>query len=71
MDDSNQVEVRDRDIVDSIAALLGTAEKWRGADFLEVIADLIGQVRPHPGRGDANEYAERFERATGRRVDFP
>lgn len=58
----------DQDTVDRIATLLGTAETWPGADFLEYIADLIGQVRPHPG-GDPNGYEENFERATGRPVD--
>lgn len=67
--ESNQTEVGDSDVIDRIATLLGTADAWPGADFLEYIADLIGQVRPHPG-GDPEGYAESFERATGRPVNF-
>lgn len=60
----------DSEIIDCIATLLGTAEEWSSpADFLDDIATLTSQVRPHPGEGDASEYAERFERATGRPVN--
>ena len=65
---NNLKPTTDSDVVDDIAALLGTAETWRGADFLEIIADLIGQVRPHPGEGTPEQYTKRFERATGRNL---
>lgn len=59
----------DSDIIDDIAALLGTAEDWSpGSDFLEIIADLIGQVRPHPGEGSGTEYPSRFKQVTGRNL---
>lgn len=58
----------DTAIVDAIAAYLGTQESWSGADALDVIADLIGRVRPHPGQVHAEDYADEFAAATGRRV---
>jgi hypothetical protein len=54
----------DQGVVDAIATMLGTAERW-SADELETIGNLIGQVRPHPG--DAwEDYAAQFRAATGR-----
>lgn len=59
----------DTDIIDNIAALLGAAEDWSpGSEFLEHIADLIGQVRPHPGEGTGTDYPTRFKQATGRNL---
>jgi hypothetical protein len=51
-------------VVDQIATYLGTREDWSGADALEVIADLIGTVRPHPG--SQRGYRAIFEAVTGR-----
>lgn len=60
----------DRRVLDSIATLLGTSPEWRSAaDYLESIANLVGQVRPHPGGHDtAQEYRDVFEHVTGRPV---
>lgn len=56
----------DQDAVDAIATLLGTTAEWP-VDMPEWIADIIGQVRPHPG--DASQtYAADFRAATGRNV---
>lgn len=38
----------DTDVIDAVTELLRNAPDW-GADHLEGIADLIGEVRPHPG----------------------
>jgi hypothetical protein len=62
------VSTEDTRVVDAIATYLGTAERWDGADALDVIADLIGEVRPHPGATPVHLYAERFKEATGREV---
>ena len=48
--------MNDQIVIDRIATLLGTSEEWSGADMLEFIADLIGDVRPHPGNCEAGEY---------------
>jgi hypothetical protein len=56
----------DQFVVDALAAYLGTQEEWNGADCLEVIADLIGTVRPHPG--GESDYRPIFRKATGRDV---
>lgn len=53
----------DQQVLDAIATLLGTSRAWN-ADTLTDIANLIGQVRPHPG--DAPNYADDFHAATGR-----
>lgn len=59
--------MNDQIVIDRIATLLGTSEEWSGADMLEFIADLIGDVRPHPGGCAAGaEYQELFRAATGR-----
>ena len=56
-------------VVDALATMLGTADEWRSAaDYLEAIADLVGQVRPHPGASDGAVYAVCFRQATGRDV---
>jgi hypothetical protein len=57
----------DEQVVDAIATVLGTAERW-SADQLETIANLIGYVRPHPG-GQQADYRPLFKAATGRDVD--
>ena len=54
--------------IDKIATLLGTADDWRGADFLEMIADVIGIVRPHPGESDGEQYVVRFIDKTYRNI---
>jgi hypothetical protein len=59
--------LRDERAIDKIATLLGTAEVWR-VDYLEIVADIIGTVRPHPGGNDGNGYAIDFHNATGRDV---
>ena len=41
--------LKDKTVVDAIALYLGTRSSWSGSDALDVIADLIGEVRPHPG----------------------
>lgn len=56
----------DTEIVDAIAVGLGTQDGWSGADTLEWIADVIGQVRPHPGNGEATSYLDGFVEATTR-----
>lgn len=64
-----QILTEDTDVLDKIAALLGSPEDWDGAaDFLEDIANLIGTVRPHPGDNPAGDYAEAFEAETGRKM---
>lgn len=59
----------DEQVVDRIAALLGTRESWSGADMLERIANLIGYVRPHPGDPNVLDYRAEFYAATGRDLD--
>jgi len=56
----------DESVVDKIAVGLGTQSSWNGGDCLEWIANLIGQVRPHPGSEYGPPYAEVFQAATGR-----
>jgi len=55
--------------IDKIATLLGTSDDWKGADYLEMIAGIVGSVRPHPGNLDGNAYAEVFRQVTGREVN--
>lgn len=57
----------DQQAIDIIATILGTSETWSGADFLELIANVIGEVRPHPG-GAFETYRADFLAATGREV---
>lgn len=56
----------DREALDDLAVMLGTAPEWNGADDLESIANVIGRTeRPHPG--DASDsYREEFAKATRR-----
>lgn len=58
--------MNDQVVIDRIATLLGTSEEWSGADMLESIANLISDVRPHPGNCEAGAYQELFRAATGR-----
>lgn len=58
----------DTEVVDKIAVGLGTQETWSGADALEWIANVIGDVRPHPG-DSADHYVRTFRIATGRDPD--
>lgn len=58
----------DTDVVDAIATYLGTQAEWSGADALEVIADLVGTVRPHPGDVPYDEYLAELTKVTGRPV---
>jgi hypothetical protein len=60
-------DLRDREALDAIATRLGTSAEWSGAaDFLEDIANIIGETeRPHPG-GAADTYLQDFAQATGR-----
>lgn len=58
----------DQGIIDQIAVGLGTSVEWDGADTLEWIAALISKVRPAVGLEDSR-YEERFETATGRKVN--
>lgn len=60
--------VADMWAIDKIATLLGTSSEWKGADYLQWIADIIGSVRPHPGDNDGDGYAIDFRNATGRDV---
>lgn len=58
----------DQRAVDKIASILGAPE-WEGADFCEWIADIIGEVRPHPGNyATRDEYADIFAEEIGRDV---
>ena len=59
--------LQDRDVLDYMATYLGTLEEWSGADALDVIADLIGRVRPHPGGDDAT-FRREFVEVTGREI---
>jgi hypothetical protein len=56
-------EPTDTQVIDAIGGLLGTTKDWN-ADTLRDIANLIGQVRPHPG--DDPNYSSNFRAATGR-----
>lgn len=65
-------EWTDTRAVDAIATYLGTREAWSAADAVEVIADIIGTVRPHPGHvWDTDDlptgqgYLQAFAEATG------
>ena len=58
----------DTDVVDAIATYLGTSQEWSGAECLEVIAELIATVRPHPGDIDDEDYPDAFAAATGRSI---
>lgn len=62
---NTDTDTADRDVVDALATYLGTNETWSGADMLEVIAQLIGTVRPHPGDA-ADTYVQQFATDTGR-----
>lgn len=63
------MSMTDEQAIDAIATLLGTAPEWESpADYLETIANVIGQVRPHPGDKDPLEYAREFRAATNRDV---
>ena len=55
--------------IDKIATLLGTSDDWSGADYLDMIAEIVGIVRPHPA-GDGHAYATTFHRKTNRNI-FP
>jgi hypothetical protein len=58
----------DQQAVDAVATLLGTSAEWDdAADFLDDIANIVGQVRPHPGDAAAT-YRNDFRKATGREV---
>lgn len=59
----------DQSVLDQIAVGLGTSMEWDGAEALEWIASLISEVRPNVGVEDS-KYEERFEAATGRKVDL-
>lgn len=52
--------VTDTDVVNAIALGLGTKSEWSGADDLEWIADVISQVREHPGDAEPAGYLKRF-----------
>ena len=52
--------LKDRTVVDAIALYLGTRSSWSGSDALDVIADLIGEVRPHPG-DTSRPYLDAFQ----------
>lgn len=63
----------DQSVIDAIATYMGTMDRWNPADMVETIADLIGQVRPHPGHTwdgdvmtDAETYVYTFGSVTGR-----
>lgn len=51
----NPQTAADQQTVDTVAHLMGTTPEWN-ADTLEAIADLVGQVRPHPG--DPTNYPQ-------------
>lgn len=59
----------DERALDAIATLLGTSPDW-SADTLEDIADVVGQMRPHPGDGNFGDstYADKFLRRLERPV---
>ncbi|MBN6754336.1 hypothetical protein JRG18_12580 [Kocuria palustris] len=53
-------------MIDGIASLLAAPE-WSGAQMLEIIAEAIGRVRPHPGAyPDREAYSVVFTNETGR-----
>lgn len=57
----------DQSAIDRIANVLAEPE-WN-VEYLETIADIIGDVRPHPGGHDTREeYATKFWAATRRDV---
>jgi hypothetical protein len=58
----------DETVIDRIAAILGTAERWTNG-LLEDIADQVGLVRPHPGNTKHLEYPSKFLAATGREIE--
>lgn len=58
----------DQSVLDEIAVGLGTSMEWNGSETLEWIAALVSKVRPDVGLEDS-KYEERFEMATGRKVD--
>lgn len=58
----------DQGVLDEIAVGLGTSMGWVSADTLEWVAVLVSKVRPDVGLEDSR-YEERFEMATGRKVD--
>lgn len=55
----------DQAVVDRLALYLGTRESWNGGDVCEHAANLIGNVRPHPGDATPG-YARSFTAETGR-----
>lgn len=56
----------DRLALDKIAGLLGTSSRWDG-DVLEDLANIVGDVRPHPGDA-ADTYSKTFRESTGRSI---
>ena len=58
----------DQSVLDEIAVSLGTSMEWNGSETLEWIAALVSKVRPDVGLEDS-KYEERFEMATGRKVN--
>ena len=43
--------------LDRLALLLGTSPEWAGADYLEIVANMVqASGRPHPGDSDPVEY---------------
>ena len=58
----------DQSVLDEIAVGLGTSMEWDGAGTLEWVATLVSKVRPDVDLEDS-KYEERFEMATGRKVD--
>lgn len=63
---STSDKLTDSDIIDAIALMLGTNPEWENPSaYLEDIANLIGQVRQHPGGQDPQEYVEQHTIARG------
>jgi hypothetical protein len=60
----------DAQVIDAIALTLGTSDDWNGADFLDAVAEFVGEVRPRPGRGDSATYARRLFEASDARKPF-
>ena len=55
-------EWTDKAVVDAIALCLGTAEEWQ-PHHLDVVAELVGYVRPHPGDIPHDEYEQALREA--------
>ena len=69
LDRRGEAQRKDTQVVDAIATMLGTTARWDPTAIVEDIANLIGEVRPHPGEsGPPDRWAELFMADTGRDV---